>query len=728
MPNDKKCWFSVVPSEEPKTIDVYIYDEIGIYGYTARVLIEQIKAEADAIGAVDNINVYLNSYGGEVFEGFSIYNELKQFKANVTTVINPIAASITSIIAMAGSKLKVFKNSFLMIHNPWVMTVGDANAHEKSAELLRMLEEKALDIYSSKTSILSRDEIRDLMNKETWIDAESAVLYGFADEIVDKDSQEPSPNQLSDIKPIAKMSLPNANYKMLFDNSAKIGTNKPNAGHKPTAFQEDRGMIKCKSCAKEIVEGSAHCNHCGWNQSIDPLQQASERERAEMKAQAAKQERERVIEITAKCQAFGLPKEFESELVNSGVSSEIAASKILDKVGEMKSSMSYIKVTKDGSDNFRRHASNCLMVASGMNRSEQVADDVRKGVAINGIHALMQHDLKNHGVDITGLTGEALYNKSIRMASTGTSDLPAVLGDIGRKTLVQSYTEAPTTARQWVKTVPVNDFRSQNLVKMSGLGDIQLIPEGAAFKKTRFSDKKETVSVKTKGIAWDATRQAMVNDDLGALLSTPLYMGASVSRQINYDVYESIVGTALAGPNMTEDGTALFQAAAARNGNLITSSGVPTVALISAAEKVLMTMPMLSPEKGAKTQYSNIPARYLITGVTNKTVTEQLLKTPYDSAKSIPGVYNPYTGIIPIFDATLGALLSDQSKPYAWYLVADQMAMESVVLAVLRGNEVPTIESEPSGIGEALGISFHCYFDYGIGISDWRGLVCSDGD
>lgn len=134
------------------------------------------------LGDVSKINVYINSYGGEVAEGLAIYNALKRHKAKVVTYCDGFAASIASVIFMAGDERIMNDSSLLMIHNAWTYGCGNADELRKQADDLDKITQASVIAYMAH-STLSEAEIKDLMDKESWILPEEALEYGFATSI-----------------------------------------------------------------------------------------------------------------------------------------------------------------------------------------------------------------------------------------------------------------------------------------------------------------------------------------------------------------------------------------------------------------------------------------------------------------------------------------------------------------------------------------------------------------
>jgi ATP-dependent protease ClpP protease subunit len=154
--------------------EIHIYDEIGFVGVTAN---DFIKDLADIKGPID---LHLNTPGGEIFDGIAIYNALKE--RDVTVFVDSLAASIGSVIAMAGQKVVMARNAQMMIHDGFGMTVGNAKDMRKTADLLDKASDNIADIYSQRTG-KPATSWRDLMKEETWFSAQEAVDAGLADEV-----------------------------------------------------------------------------------------------------------------------------------------------------------------------------------------------------------------------------------------------------------------------------------------------------------------------------------------------------------------------------------------------------------------------------------------------------------------------------------------------------------------------------------------------------------------
>ena len=171
-------WYNI-QNKAGETADIYIFDEIGTYGVTAQDFISEIKGLKDM-----PINLRINSLGGDVFDGMAMYNVIKRRESKTTVYIEGIAASIATIIALGADEVIMAENSLFMIHNAWGGTSGEAKDMRKTAETLDKITSELTDIYVKKTG-LSYDALAEMMDEESWLNAQEAFDLGFIDTISD---------------------------------------------------------------------------------------------------------------------------------------------------------------------------------------------------------------------------------------------------------------------------------------------------------------------------------------------------------------------------------------------------------------------------------------------------------------------------------------------------------------------------------------------------------------
>ncbi len=172
-----KGWYNFSNTTEDET-DILIYDEIGFWGIDASGFIRDLASVKSP-----TINVRINSPGGSVFDGIAIYNSLAQHSAKIVVHIDGWAASIASVIAMAGDEIRISEAAQIMIHQPWSFVVGPAADMRKEADILDSLEEAITDVYVARTGG-DRGQISAWVKAETWFKGKAAVDAGFADELV----------------------------------------------------------------------------------------------------------------------------------------------------------------------------------------------------------------------------------------------------------------------------------------------------------------------------------------------------------------------------------------------------------------------------------------------------------------------------------------------------------------------------------------------------------------
>jgi len=176
---DKPDWYRIEAKDDDNNAEIIIYDVVGWPYIDAFDLIRNlgtIKAK--------NISVRINSPGGDVFDGVAIFNALKEHPAHVTTKIEGLAASIASIIALAGDEVQAHKNAMYMVHDPWVLAAGNQYDLREIADILGKIGGNMLDIYYDKSNIGKR-ELKQMMKDETWFTAAEAKDRGLIDTILD---------------------------------------------------------------------------------------------------------------------------------------------------------------------------------------------------------------------------------------------------------------------------------------------------------------------------------------------------------------------------------------------------------------------------------------------------------------------------------------------------------------------------------------------------------------
>jgi ATP-dependent protease ClpP protease subunit len=179
--------FSVI-NKSVSTAEIDLYGPIGGYWYDAITLNDISNALKDLPETVNTIELRVNSPGGDVFEGISIYNRLKSHKAKVIAYVDGMAASIASIIIQAADEIVMGDGAEIMVHKPLSFTYGNASDLENVIQRLDEVEERLLSIYQKATGI-DRTELRGMLADETYMDADQAIEKGFASRKMDSESE-----------------------------------------------------------------------------------------------------------------------------------------------------------------------------------------------------------------------------------------------------------------------------------------------------------------------------------------------------------------------------------------------------------------------------------------------------------------------------------------------------------------------------------------------------------
>lgn len=184
-------WFFNSGTKTDTTAELYFYGDVsntdysnwledGIFTNQVRKTLQEVRGK--------ELMIHINSVGGDVYGGYAIYSLIKQHDKKVTTIIDGVAMSAASIIALAGDEVKMSEAGVFMIHNVWMRVSGDSNALREQADLLDKIGSIANDIYAKKSG-KTAEEIKQIMDAETYFTAEEALAAGFVDEILQNEKQ-----------------------------------------------------------------------------------------------------------------------------------------------------------------------------------------------------------------------------------------------------------------------------------------------------------------------------------------------------------------------------------------------------------------------------------------------------------------------------------------------------------------------------------------------------------
>lgn len=169
--------FALRPRAADTPAEILLYDEIGFWGVTARDFQSMLAQVGDG-----PLTLRINSPGGDVFDGLAIFSALQSHAGDVTVIVDGLAASAASFIALAGDRVTMAENAFLMVHNAWTLALGNKNDLAASAAVLGKIDAQMAQIYAKKTGD-SVEAMAALMDAETWLTAAEAQSAGFIDAV-----------------------------------------------------------------------------------------------------------------------------------------------------------------------------------------------------------------------------------------------------------------------------------------------------------------------------------------------------------------------------------------------------------------------------------------------------------------------------------------------------------------------------------------------------------------
>lgn len=418
-------------------------------------------------------------------------------------------------------------------------------------------------------------------------------------------------------------------------------------------------------------------------------------------------DRERSAEIAAIGARYGLAQERIAAYIKDGVSVADVCRDIVAEEAKKSGGVTVgpsVSVEADERDKFRAAVRDGLRMRAGA-RVEKPAPGAEQ---FRGARLI---DLARECVVRNG--GEARFTdapEAVAQRAFATADFPAIMSDLAQVTLLDAYAEAPTTWRQWCGVASASDFKEMHRVRFGEMPVLEPVYEGGEYKMADLVETKDSFSIGTFGKKFALTRQAIINDSLGAFTRIPQLFGSAAARTINATVYKTLT----ANPKIAEDGKNIFDADA--HGNKAKTDSALSVASLSAARVAMRRQTGL--RKGANAIKLNLAPKYLIIPPELETLARQIIYSDTDISAVNAGVINPMKGAFtPIVEAELA--------PWAWYIAADPSTVDTVEVAFLNGQQAPVIEQRQGW--DVDGIEYKVRLDFGVWLYEYRGLYMNGG-
>ncbi|WP_448756868.1 ClpP-like prohead protease/major capsid protein fusion protein [Aggregatibacter sp.] len=600
---NNQSWYSI-KAKANDTAEISIYDEIGYWGITAKSFSKDLKALGNNL---KQINLHIHSPGGDVFDGIAIYNLLKNHPANVTVYIDGLAASMASVIAMAGNEVIMPENAMMMIHKPWGIQGGDAEDMRKYADLLDKVENTLIPAYANKTG-KTPEELAEMLSAETWLNGKECVEQGFADKLAEPLVAMASikSRKLEDFE-----NMPKAMKDMLFKPQGNAGTAAPQAT--PT----------------------------------EPVNQAPTAP-VDNTAQVQAELNKRNADIKAVFAPFGTTHNdlLVECLGDLSITAEQAKDKLLAKLGAGTTPSATATPYAGNGNIVGDSVKQSLLARAGIDKDKADAKDNAYNAMT--LRELARASLVDRGISVSGQNAMSMVGLAFTHSS---SDFGQILIDVAHKSLLKGWETAAENFDQFTSRGTLTDFRAAKRVGLGDFGYLPQVGEGEEYTYGTIGDEGASVALATYGQLFSITRQAILNDDMHLLTKIPEKMGQAARATIAKLVFTLLTGNAIA-----QDGKALFDAS---HKNTLTGAELDVTSIDKAIQ-------IMNGFVNARGEPLAIEPEFMLLPTSLYTRAKQVLgSASVEGADANSGIINPIRDIVP----ALKSARLQVADPKSWYLI-----------------------------------------------------------
>jgi ATP-dependent protease ClpP protease subunit len=616
------------------------------------------------------LTISLNSYGGDALAGIAIHNMLARRPGATTVIVEGVAASAASLIAMAGKRIVMPANAFLMIHEAWGLAMGDADTMRGQAELLDQISGAYRRTYAGRSG-LAEDAVADLMRAETWMDGSAAKERGFADEVA-----EPAEVRASASRVLAHL---RAVPEPLRVRAAATPSTPPAI---PPASSQESQMADPNPAGNQPATPAPAV-------AAAPPVPAPSAPPAPAAATA-----EQVLTI-AERNNLGL--DFVRAQIAAGATREAALEAALDAVAARSPApvaTPGLQVTADAGEKFFACAVEA-MTAHLRNRQPKAEGAELYGMGLHGM--IREHAARAGQRNVHRWGNDQLADYVLRpqAGQHTTSDFAGVLANSTNKTLRELYGSYPMTWAGWTDEIEVDDFKTITAASIGQFPEPQVIAEGASVPAASIAEEWETYAVQERARLVTLSRRAIINDDLRAFQRVTQAAALGCYTALRRRVF----GILTANGNL-RDGTAIF---AAGRANLGTAGALGAAQI---RQLFQLHLQQTSPSRGPDAASAPLPPPNQVAllvppeeAVTAAELTGPLIQ-PTAAGSALPSEYRQMIEVIP------EGFLNTGNGPY-YMARKDMRAME---IAYLRGRRTPTVTSAETI--EHTGVTFRVLFDF----------------
>lgn len=717
--------------------ELLIYGPIGDYfwgeGVTAASVVEQLAGTTASV-----INVRINSDGGVVTEGLAIYNALKQHPATINVTVDGVAASIASLIAMAGSTRRMHENTMLMLHGPQGGGWGFAGDLRERADQIDVYGRQMLVSYSGRAKNPADIEAMLTDRRDHWLTASEALALGLVSEVIPDVQPEPADSVaaaalLSYVSAISgtegavhallRKHIQATTTASAFASLREVHQRAVVAHLEETSMKQQCQLIMAQAGTAPAASTPAAPASPAPAAPVPPV--AAAPVAAATLAPAATVEQV-IAAISARNAAIRTVfagfrevsgvQALEAEcLADASITEDVARGKLLAKLAAsgqpLAGGFSITDVVPE-EDNQRRAQVNALLARAGVLTGAD-AESARNGnpYAHTTLLALAERSLIQAGVNTRGMDREQIARGVLAVQTT--SDFPVLLENVLHRVLVGAYNLQQFTWTRFCATGTLSDYRPHSRYHLSSFSDLKPVNEAGEYENGVLGDGEvETIKGARKGRILQITPEVLVNDDLGAFVRITTALGQAAGRTIEKDVYDVLKQNSGLGPVM-KDGHTLFHA---EHGNIAPGAAVSVDAFDAMRQQMALQM-----DPGGN-DYLDISLSRFLGTVAMHGRANLVNNSEYDP--DVTGKFQVNNTSRATFSDIITSPRLGTGK--GWYGFADPNVEPVIEVAFLNGVQTPVLEQETNFRTD--GLSWKVVHKYGVGAVGWRGAAYNPGE
>lgn len=659
---------------EQRSAEIMLYGDIGGWddeSVTAKAFVEDLAAVE-----ANYLTLRINSYGGSVSDGLAIFNAIRRHPAATVAEIDGVCASIASLIAMAADTVRMPENAIAMIHAPWGGALGNAVDMREMADTLDRYAKAMTSAYAPR---LGEDTARAWLTdgKDHWLNADEALAAGFCDEITPALAIAASiPEQY---RPVAAATHTKEAIMATEDKAA------------PTPAAPN--VVEIKAAALAEVQAALRERNASIKSRFDALAKANPSSVDQIRAVYD----EAMADTDTDVNAF----------------TDKALAALVQQAPVAGTHNTRPELLADEADKRREAVTASIMARAAIPEADgKVRSTAGNPYRGHSLMDLARDCLVRAGVRTDGMTKMEIVGAAFTQS---TSDFPVMLENVMHKTLQSSYAIAADTWRRFCATGSVSDFRAHNRYQIGSLGDLVAVNELGEFQNKSIPDgRKQSVIVGTYGDIINLSRQAVINDDLGAFVGLAQARGRAAARTIENTVYATLALNGGEGPALS-DGAAIIDAT---HGNIATVLDKPTVLSI---ENMILKMAAQKDVSG--NDYLDLRPEIMLLPIGLELTARILNTATFDPAATLStkntNTPNPYQGY---FSDIIGTPRLSGNR---WYVFANPSIAPVLEVSFLDGVQEPQMEMEQGFTVD--GARWRTRLDFGVSGVGYEGIVSNVG-